>query len=63
MTVNFTDKGPRAEAILSYSQSGAPSSENFSDQTARYRDKEWRDIYFESSDISKNAHSSLSLSE
>ena len=63
MTLNFTDEGPQAQAILSYSQSGAPKSENFSDQTARYRDKEWRDIYFEYSDIAKHSLSSLSLSE
>ena len=63
MTLNFTDEGPQAQAILSYSQSGAPKSENFSDQTARYRDKEWRDIYFERSDIAKHSLSSLSLSE
>ena len=63
MTLNFTDEGPQAQAILSYSQSGAPKSENFSDQTARYRDKEWRDIYFERSDIAKHSLSSVSLSE
>jgi len=63
MTLNFTDEGPQAQAILSYSQSGAPKSENFSDQTTRYRDKEWRDIYFERSDIAKHSLSSLSLSE
>jgi acyl-homoserine-lactone acylase len=63
MTLNFTDEGPQAQAILSYSQSGAPKSENFSDQTARYRDKQWRDIYFERSDIAKHLLSSLSLSE
>ncbi|MEM9760705.1 MAG: penicillin acylase family protein, partial [Pseudomonadota bacterium] len=33
MTLAFTDEGPRAEAILSYSQSGNPQSEHFSDQT------------------------------
>jgi acyl-homoserine-lactone acylase len=63
MTLNFTDEGPQAQAILSYSQSGAPKSGNFSDQTARYRDKQWRDIYFERSDIAKHSLSSLSLSE
>jgi len=63
MTLDFTDEGPQAQAILSYSQSGAPKSENFSDQTARYRDKQWRDIYFERSDIAKHSLSSLSLSE
>jgi len=63
MTVNFTDEGPQAQAILSYSQSGSPDSENFSDQTVLYRDKEWRDIYFQGSDIAKHSLSSLSLSE
>lgn len=46
MTLAFTDKGPEAEAILSYSQSGNPASAHFSDQTALYRDKQWRKIRF-----------------
>jgi len=48
---------------LSYSQSGSPGAENFSDQTARYRDKAWRDIHFEESEIDKHAVSHLLLRE
>ena len=63
MTLSFTEAGPRAQAILSYSQSGSPGAENFSDQTARYRDKAWRDIHFEESEIDKHAVSRLLLRE
>jgi acyl-homoserine-lactone acylase len=63
MALNFSDKGPQAQAILSYSQSGAPKADYFSDQTARYRDKQWRDIRFKPSDIAKYSSSHLSLSE
>jgi hypothetical protein len=48
---------------LSYSQSGSPGAENFSDQTARYRDKAWRDIHFEESEIDKHAVTRFSLNE
>jgi acyl-homoserine-lactone acylase len=63
MTLSFTEAGPLAQAILSYSQSGSPGAENFSDQTARYRDKAWRDIHFEESEIDKHVISRLSLDE
>jgi acyl-homoserine-lactone acylase len=63
MTLSYTDSGPRAQAVLSYSQSGAPGSEHFSDQTALYSDKVWRDIYFDRDDIDANRVSRLVLSE
>ena len=46
MTLVFADDGPQAEAILSYSQSGNPNAPHFSDQTALYRDKRWRQVLF-----------------
>ena len=63
MTLNYTEVGPSAEAILSYSQSGSSSSEHFSDQTELYRDKVWRDIYFKPSDILRHKISYQSISE
>jgi acyl-homoserine-lactone acylase len=63
MTLNYTEEGPKAQAILSYSQSGAPNTHHFSDQTTRYRDKAWRDIYFTPSAIMKNTISQVTLSE
>ena len=63
MILSYTDSGPRAQALLSYSQSGSPGSEHFSDQTALYRDKVWRDIYFDRDDIEANSISRLVLSE
>ena len=55
MTLAFTEQGPRAEAILSYSQSGDPESPHFADQTALYRDKAWRKILFSSAEIGEEA--------
>ena len=55
MTLAYTDEGPEAQAILSYSQSGNPYSDYFSDQTALYRDKMWRDILFSPQDVSRDA--------
>ena len=62
MTLAFTDEGPQAEAILSYSQSGDPDSEFFDDQTALYRDKVWRDILFSPEDIAREAISVSTVS-
>jgi acyl-homoserine-lactone acylase len=63
MTLNYTENGPDAKAILSYSQSGSPDSQYFSDQTELYRDKVWRDIYFKPSDIAQNKDSYQLLTE
>jgi acyl-homoserine-lactone acylase len=55
MTLAFTEEGPQAEAILSYSQSGDPGSAHFSDQTVLYRDKRWRKILFKPEEIAREA--------
>ncbi|HVS15875.1 MAG TPA: penicillin acylase family protein [Thermoanaerobaculia bacterium] len=47
MALEYTDDGPRAEAFLTFSQSGDPSSEHFTDQTELFARKEWRPILFE----------------
>lgn len=51
MALEFTDDGPVADAILSYSQSGDPSSEHFRDQTRLFADKQWRPVRFREADI------------
>jgi len=51
MTVEFTDDGPRAEAILTYSQSADPASPHFADQTAIFAEDGWRAIRFTDEDI------------
>lgn len=61
MTLSYTDEGPEAEAILSYSQSGDPESPYFSDQTALYRDKTWRKILFKPEAIAAGAISTRVL--
>ena len=57
MTLGFTDEGPEAQAILSYSQSGNPASPHFADQTERYRDKQWRDVLFTQAEIEAHRQS------
>ena len=54
MTVEFTENGPVADAILSYSQSDDSSSEHFADQTFLYRDKEWRPLPFTRAQIEED---------
>jgi acyl-homoserine-lactone acylase len=39
--VTFDDQGPRAEALLTYSQSTDPRSPHYADQTERFSRKEW----------------------
>jgi acyl-homoserine-lactone acylase len=51
MALEYTDDGPRAEAILTYGQSGDPESEHFTDQTEMFSRKEWRPILFREEDV------------
>jgi len=44
--VEFTTDGPVAEALLTYGESGDPTSPFFADQTAMFAAKEWRPILF-----------------
>ncbi len=52
MVLDYTDAGPDAQAILTYSQSGDPSSPHFADQTERFSNKQWRPILFAEDQIS-----------
>lgn len=51
MAVEFTARGPRAKAFLTYSESGDPASPHFADQTELFRKKQWRPVLFEEQDI------------
>jgi acyl-homoserine-lactone acylase len=51
MVMEFTDGGPRARALLTYSQSGDSESPHYSDQTELFSRKEWRPILFRTEDI------------
>jgi acyl-homoserine-lactone acylase len=51
MALEYTDKGPKAVALLTYSQSGDPKSPLFYDQTELYSAKKWRRILFTEKDI------------
>ena len=55
MALAWGEAGPEAEAILSYSQSGDPTSPHFDDQTKLYADKQWRPIIFNEDEIEKGA--------
>lgn len=46
MTLEYTDKGPHAQAFLTYGQSDDPASPWHTDQTQLFADKAWRDILF-----------------
>jgi acyl-homoserine-lactone acylase len=54
MALEFTPEGPRAVALLSYSQSTDPSSPNFADQTALFAEKAWRPILFTEQEITSD---------
>ncbi len=51
MALEYTPDGPRAEAFLTYGQTGDPGSEHFWDQTELFSAKEWRPILFEEAQI------------
>jgi len=49
--VGFDDKGPVADAILSYSESTNPASPHATDQTRAYAAKQWHRLPFSPQDI------------
>ncbi len=52
-TVTFDDRGPVAQAILSYSQSTDPASSHYVDQTRLFSRKEWPALPFHPEDVAK----------
>jgi acyl-homoserine-lactone acylase len=56
-SLSFEERGPVAEALLTYSQSGNPNSRHFRDQTLLYADKKWRQVAFHGSDVAQNVTS------
>ncbi|MHA7632175.1 acylase [Corallococcus sp. M7] len=56
MALQFTDAGPNANAVLTYSQSGDPKSANYADQTQLYSQKQWRPILFTDAQINGDAN-------
>lgn len=57
LTLAFDDRGPIAEALLSYSQSGNPNAPHFSDQTRLYAEKKWRQVAFHAADVKRATRS------
>ncbi len=51
MTVEFTDKGPVSQGILTYSESTDSTSPHHSDQTRLYSQKGWDDLLFSDADV------------
>ncbi|MBK9315982.1 MAG: acylase [Acidobacteria bacterium] len=51
MALEYTPQGPRAQAFLTYSQSGDPASPLFHDQTQLFSAKKWRKILYSESEI------------
>ncbi|NOK18956.1 acylase [Corallococcus carmarthensis] len=54
MALQFTDAGPNANAVLSYSQSGDPASAHYADQTLLFSQKQWRPILFTDAQIASD---------
>ncbi len=52
--LEFTDSGPRAFGLVSYSQSTDPASPFFNDQARRYADKDFRQFWFTEAEIAAN---------
>lgn len=51
MALEYTTQGPRAQAFLTYSQSGDPASPLYYDQTELFSAKKWRRILFTEAEI------------
>lgn len=51
MTLQYTDSGPKAKALLTYSESSDARSPYFADQTRLFSQRQWRSIRFSEEDI------------
>lgn len=51
MALQYTNDGPKARALLTYSQSNDVASPNYADQTRLFSAKTWRSIRFSETDI------------
>lgn len=54
MALEYTDSGPHAKALLTYSESGDPASPLFYDQTELFSAKKWRPILFTDKEINED---------
>lgn len=63
MTVSFTDQGPKARTLVTYSQSTNPASPFSADQTWMFSRKEWNDMPFTPSEVNRDKIASRILSE
>ncbi|AWL13130.1 Acyl-homoserine-lactone acylase [Saliniradius amylolyticus] len=62
--LEFTDEGPDADGILTYSQSRDIQSDHYLDQTELYSQQpQLRPIYFSNEDIEANTIKSMTLTE
>ena len=61
LSLSYTNTGPVAEAFLTYSESGDPSSAHYTDQTQLFSKKQWRPILYNMEDIKKDVKSSMTL--
>ena len=63
MAVEFTEDGPRARGLLSYSQSTDPTSPHYADQTRAYSNKAWTRMPFYEAEVRAEAVSRVMLEE
>ena len=61
MAMAYTEDGPQAQAILTYSQSADPSSPHFTDQSWLYAEQTLRPIYFTEEDIAAHTEEEVLL--
>jgi acyl-homoserine-lactone acylase len=52
--LEFTDQGPVAFGLTSYSQSSDSASPYFTDQSQRFSDENYRQLWFDETDIEAN---------
>ncbi len=56
LVLHFTDDGPEARALMTYSASSDPASPHFADQTAMFADKQLRPVLFTEAAIAADAN-------
>ena len=62
LVLDFADDGPRAQGILTYSQSGDPASPHFADQTDLFAAKQLRPVLFTDDEIAADVQRTITVS-
>ncbi len=61
MALAYTDEGPQAKVFLTYGDTEDRSSEDYTNATQRFSDKDWRTVAFTEEDVAADTRSTITV--